>query len=110
MDYSAIGTMELRVLQALCQGTPQGSIREETRRLLHSYSWQDQLYQVIYEALLSIPSESPEMIRSQLPARMTRRGFPDFEIEALFTPHARSKAEIEKIMQQLGETSREERV
>ncbi len=95
--------MELRVLQALCQGTPQGSIHEAARHLLRSYHWREPLHQVIYEVLLTIPSETPEMVRSQLPARMTRRGFPDFDIKALFTPHGASKAEIEKVIRQLGE-------
>jgi len=92
---------ERRVLQALCQGTPQGSVRATARDILRTYRWREPLHHVIFEVILSIPTEVPEAIRTQLPARLTRRGFPDVEIEDLFKLHGLSKEEAEHLIRQL---------
>lgn len=89
------------MLQALAQGTPQGSIREAARGLLRGYRWREPLHGAIYDAMLGIPSESPEAIRLELPARLTRRGFPDFDLEMCFTPHGLSKAGAERLIERL---------
>ena len=89
------------MLRALCQGTPQGSVRATARDILHSYRWREPLHHVIFEVVLSIPTEVPEVIRTQLPARLTRRGFPDVDIEDLFKPHGLSKEEAEHLIRRL---------
>ena len=89
------------MLQALCQGTPQGSVRATARDMLRTYRWREPLHHVIFEVVLSIPTEAPEVIRDQLPARLTRRGFPDVDIEDLFKPHGLSKEEAEHLIRQL---------
>jgi len=92
---------ERRVLRTLCQGTPRGSVRATARDLLRTYRWREPLHHVIFEVILSIPTEVPEVIRTQLPARLTRRGFPDVEIEDLFKPHGLSKEEAEHLIRRL---------
>jgi len=92
---------ERRVLRTLCQGTPQGSVRASARDLLRTYRWREPLHHVIFEVILSIPTEVPEVIRTQLPARLTRRGFPDVDIEDLFKPHGLSKEEAERLVRRL---------
>ena len=89
------------MLQALCQGTPQGSVRATARDLLRTYRWGEPLHHVMFEVILGIPTEVPEVIRTQLPARLTRRGFPDVDIEDLFKPHGLSKEEAERLIRQL---------
>jgi hypothetical protein len=92
---------ERRVLRALCQGTLEGSVRAAARALLPSYRWREPLHQVIFDVVLSIPSDIPEVIQSQLPARLTRRGFPDFNFDDLFRPHGLSKDDAEGLMREL---------
>ncbi len=89
------------VLCALCQGTPEGSVQETARVILQSYHWREPLHQVIFNVLMSIPTESPAMIRNQLPARLTRKGFPDVAWEDFFRPHSLSREEVERLMRQL---------
>ena len=89
------------MLRALCQGTPQGSVRETAKDILRTYRWREPLHHVIFEVILGIPTEVPEAIRTQLPARLTRRGFPDVDIEDLFEPHGLSKEEAEHLIRQL---------
>jgi len=96
--------VERRVLGALCQGTPQGSVRATARNILRSYRWREPLHEVIFDVVLSIPTEAPEVIREQLPARLTRRGFPDVDIEDFFKPHGLSKEEAERLIRQLRES------
>ena len=93
--------VERSVLRTLCQGTPQGSVRATARDILRTYRWREPLHHVIFEVVLSIPTEVPEVIRAQLPARLTRRGFPDVDIEDLFKPHGLSKEEAEHLIRRL---------
>jgi hypothetical protein len=98
---------ERLVLSALCLGTPHGSVRESARRILASYRWREPLHQVIYQVLLAFPFDSPELARLQLPARLTRAGFPDVEVEEFFRPHSLSQAGVEELMRDLAKGSRQ---
>lgn len=92
---------ERRVLRALCQGTFEGNVRASARALLAGYRWREPLHQVIYEAILAIPGDTPGVIQSELPARLTRRGFPDFQLDDLFRSQNLSKDEVEGLMREL---------
>lgn len=59
--------------------------------LLRSYHWQAQLHQAIFDALSSIPSDDPAILRQLLPAKLTRMGFPDVEWDEFFTPLSLSR-------------------
>lgn len=98
---AAIVELERRVLQVLCGGHADRSVRHTAKRLLTNYRWREPVHEVIFEALLSIPSDDPVFIRDQLPARMTRKGFPDVAWEEIFKPHALSKDQAEGLMMQL---------
>lgn len=92
---------ERHVLQTLCQGTAQGSVKDIGRAILHDYRWRDPVHHAIFGILIAIPTADPEVLRNQLPVRLTRKGFPDFDIEDLFEPHSLSKEEAERLMRQL---------
>ncbi len=92
---------ERQVLQALCQGTPQGSVRATAQHLLQAYRWRNPIHRVVYEVLMTIPTEAPDLIRDQLPSRLTRRGFPDVDWEDIFRPHSLTKDAAERLMQEL---------
>ena len=93
---------ERRVLQALCQGTPEGSVRETARAVLADYRWREPLHQIVFEVVLAIPSNVTEGIRSQLLLRLTRRGFPDVDIDCFLKPHGLSKQGAEHLIRDLG--------
>jgi hypothetical protein len=105
-EQTHILEVERRVLGALCQGTPQGSVRATARDILRTYRWREPLHQIVFEVVLSIPTEAPEVIREQLLARLTRKGFPDVNIEDFFKPHGLSKEEAERLIRQLRDSER----
>lgn len=100
---SAIESERL-VLQALCQGTPEGSIRDTAKRLLADYRWREPSHQIIFEVLMSIPTGKPQLLRDQLTTRITRRGFPDLPWESIFAPHNLTKEQAERLMTELANT------
>ena len=59
--------------------------RAEFESLLASRSWISHDHRAVSEALSGWRAE-PGAIRSELPARLTRLGFPDTSIEEYFTP------------------------
>ena len=74
-------------------------MRESARTLLAGYSWRDPVHQAIFEIILSLPADAHQVIRDLLPAWLTRRGFPDFAIDDLFTAHRLSKAEAQRLIE-----------
>lgn len=100
-DSAPVIALERRVLQVLCQDTPQGSVQPAARASLRGYRWRDPVHQIIFEIVLSLPAGSAEVTRSQLPVRLTRRGFPDVEIDHLFRPHGLSRLEAERLIARL---------
>lgn len=98
---------ERLVLQALCQGTKQGSVREAARRILGGYRWREPMHQAAFDSIMSLPADDPEVIRHFLPSRLTRRGFPDFDLEEFFRPHGLSAEEVEKVMEHLAKSAQE---
>jgi len=95
-----LGT-ERRVLQALCLGTPEGPVLEAGKRILKNYPWRDPLHRVIFELLAANPSASSAILREQLPALTTRRGFPDVSWDEILRPSDLSKLEAERLMEYL---------
>lgn len=85
--------LERLAIRVLCQGTPQGSVREIVIPLLRDYRWQSPLHQAVFKALVAIPSDDLSVLRDLLPAKLTRMGFPDVEWEEFFAPHSLSRDE-----------------
>ena len=103
-DQSIIQT-ERRVLQALCQETPEVSLRESAQRLLADYRWREPIHQAIFDCLVNLPCDGPLAMRDQLPARVTRKGFPDVAWEEFFQPASLTKHGAEDLMRQLRDVS-----
>jgi len=93
--------IERRVLATLCQGTGGRPISEKARQLLASHRWCEPAHQIVFEILMSLPATRSETCREQLPARLTRRGFPDFDFVALFNAPPLSRLEVERLIAQL---------
>ena len=104
VDEKNLAAVERAVLQCLCQGTPQGSVKPAGRRFLEQYSWSILTHRIIFEGLMSLMTDDPETLRQQLPAQLTRRGFPDVDLELFDSPHKLTKDEAEKLMKKLGDS------
>jgi hypothetical protein len=97
---------EVRILQALCQGTLEGSELERGKSVLKNYKWREPLHRLVFEVLNALPaSTTPMLIREQLPSRLTRTGFPDVEWGQFFEPHSLSREEAERLMRELAGSS-----
>lgn len=99
---------EADVLRAMCAGTPQGTVWDRGMLLLGAYPFQDVVHQLIFDTLQEINTDLPDIIRKQLPARLTRKGFPAVETEKFLGRHPLSAPEALNLMQKLREWSRGE--
>jgi hypothetical protein len=82
---------ERALVASLCQSPCDDAVRVELLQLLPAHRWQSSDCRAIYEAVANWPA-APAEIRRELPARLTRVGFPDIEIEFCFAPAAQSAA------------------
>jgi hypothetical protein len=94
--------IERRVLRFLCQTADGGTLRERARELLADYRWSDGAHEAIFEIVMRLPQVSRQALRDQLPALLTRRGFPDLDFGNLFAAPP-SANEAEKWMRRLAE-------
>jgi len=92
---------ELAVLRAMCTGTREGTVWDKGMLLLGSYPFRDTLHQLIFEVLQEINTDFPEVIRKQLPTRLTKKGFPSVPHENFLAPHGLSAADAVERMRQL---------
>ncbi len=92
---------ELAVLRAMCTGTPEGTVWDKGMLLLGTYPFCDTVHQLIFEVLQEINTDLLEIIRKQLPQRLTRKGFPSVSFENFLAPHGLSGAEAIERMRQL---------
>ncbi|HEV2381753.1 MAG TPA: hypothetical protein VG206_18445 [Terriglobia bacterium] len=95
--------LERRVLAVLCQSGGEGAVRGQARQLLTNYRWSDAAHQAAFEIVMSFPGASCQALRDQLPARLTRRGFPDFDFQALFNVPIPSPSNAEEWMRELAQ-------
>jgi hypothetical protein len=101
VHHERIIDTERRVLAFLCQTGDEASQRRRARELLAGYRWSDGSHQAVFDILMCFPLASPEALRDQLPARLTRRGFPDFDFDSLFSAPAPSPSDAEELMREL---------
>ncbi len=93
--------MERQILSALCRAEHGEPLRRLARESLRLYRWREPVHEAIFEVLMALPAASPEIIREQLPTRITRRGFPDVPWEQLFQCPAIPMSEAEELVRQL---------
>ncbi len=92
---------ELTVLRAMCTGTPEGTVWDKGMLLLGTYPFRDTVHQLIFETLQEINTDLPDIIRKQIPQRLTRKGFPSVPFENFFVPHGLGGTEAVEQMRQL---------
>lgn len=57
--------------------------RQKLCRQLSKYSWRERDHQILFEAIGELLPTAPRQILEQLPAALTRRGFPDISCDGL---------------------------
>lgn len=95
------------MLQYLCQGTLDENFLTERRRL-GDYKWREPLHRVLFEAILDLPMASPEVLQARLPALLTRKGYPDVDLNPFFQPHGLTQTEAESLIRKLKESLKED--
>jgi hypothetical protein len=91
--------MERDTLRLLCSSLLKPATRVEICRLLDSSKFLEPLQRVIFEEIRGLGDTDPKQLLQLLPARVTNRGFPDFDLQDLLTPKLVSEQEIEKLFQ-----------
>jgi len=81
-----IPDLELIVLRGALQLGPREPGCARTLELLAGYGWRDHDHQVLYEVLCDLGSSFPQPLREWLAAAITRKGFPDFDLDSYFVP------------------------
>lgn len=100
-DEKKIVAVERLVLQAMCQGTPERTVWDDGMLILGSYPFHDVVHQLLFDTLGEINTDLPPIIRQQLPARVTLKGFPALDLAPFFQPHPLNAAQAVALMHQL---------
>jgi hypothetical protein len=83
---------EWQFLQSLCAATLPATLRQQYCEQAHTHNFADMANRIIFEELCAMTtpghSRSPHEIRADLPARATRRGFPDLDFASLLSDDA----------------------
>jgi hypothetical protein len=93
--------IERQVLRFLCQGSGGGSLDGEVKAALRPYRWRERLHEVMFQILCELPADLPSLVREQLPARLTRHGFPDVAWESYFVPQDLAEEEVRRLVNRL---------
>lgn len=77
-DARAIVSIERQILRALCSDNARAETGHFVREL-SSYSWRDPEHATVFQAIRSLAARGRTSWRDELPAEVTRMGFPDVE-------------------------------
>jgi hypothetical protein len=80
---------EWQFLQSLCAATLPASLRQQYCVQARTHNFADMANRIIFEELCAMTTSgclrSPREVRDDLPARATRRGFPDLDFASLLS-------------------------
>jgi len=88
---------ERQALRLLCSNLIRPLTRVELCKLLAPALFQDTLHRVAFEEIQTAGAIPAARLREALPARITNRGFPDFELGDLLGQNTASESEIEEL-------------
>ena len=109
MRKAEINAIEARLLRLICQGGANAQLRGEIVSRLRGYAFRSVEHQILFDCLQGLSSDQPDQIRSLLPERLVRAGFPDFDLTPFFEPHGLSAPEARELCQKLMESQSGER-
>jgi hypothetical protein len=90
---------ERDLLRLLCSVLVKPVTRVELCRLIDPAKFVEPLQRVIFEEIRALGAIDAKRLLQSLPARVTNRGFPDFEMNDLLTPKLVSEQDIERLFQ-----------
>jgi hypothetical protein len=73
--------------------------RVELCRLVEPSKFVEPLQRVLFEEIRALGPVDAKQLLQLLPARVTNRGFPDFDLDDLLTPKLVSESDIERLFQ-----------
>ena len=92
---------ELGILQAMCLEPSASPLRVLCSTRLADYAFADVVHQAVFDALRETGNADPELLREQLPARLTLKGFPDVDYEPFLSGTALSPPVAEILINSL---------
>lgn len=98
----AVTEVERQLLAALCSPALDAQMHAKILGCLSTHTFANPDYDVIFQALAQMPRATPEHIRETLGARVTRLGFPDIDVDAIFDGERPSAQKIDALLRQLG--------
>jgi hypothetical protein len=90
---------ERDLLRLLCSVLVKPVTRVELCRLVEPSKFLEPLQRVLFEEIRALGPVDARQLLQLLPARVTNRGFPDFDLDDLLTPKLVSESDIEKLFQ-----------
>ena len=97
---------ERQALRLLCSNLIRPLTRIELCKLLAPGLFQDLLHRVAFEEIQTAGAIPAARLREALPARITNRGFPDFELLEFLGKDTASEGEVEELFQSVLELIR----
>jgi len=92
---------ERLLLAALCQGLLGETAGKAVRRRLAATRFSAPEHEIIFRAIEKAPSGKPETLRESLAGALTRQGFPDLDLDALFEGKGVSERELPALFARL---------
>jgi hypothetical protein len=91
--------LERNTLRLLCSAFIRPGTRVGICQLLHPGVFQNPFERVVFEEIRDVGAIESQRLREILPARVTNRGFPDFDLHDLLAPQQSSEKDIDKIFE-----------
>jgi hypothetical protein len=98
-DADAGFHLQKNTLRFLCSVLIKSGTRSEICKLLDPVVFDDPLHRVVFEEIRELGSMDSRRLRELLPARVTNRGFPDFDLKKLLAPYEVSEKEIDHLFE-----------
>jgi hypothetical protein len=104
-DSSIIATqIERDILRGLCAGQIKSKNWHGIMNRLSAYAWKDPEHKVVFDALQAIKSDDALTRRQELPAQVTRMGFPEVDWGKYLDADAQPGVPIEQLIDGLAPT------
>jgi hypothetical protein len=91
--------LEKNTLRFLCSVLIKSGTRVEICKLLDPGVFENPLQRVVFEEIRELGSIDSRRLRELLPARVTNRGFPEFDLHEFLAPHEVSEKEIDHLFE-----------
>jgi hypothetical protein len=91
--------LQKNTLRFLCSVLIKSGTRSEICKLLDPIVFDDPLHRVVFEEIREMGSIDSRRLRELLPARVTNRGFPDFDLNELLAPREVTEKEIDQLFE-----------